>query len=509
MLDLGSSFFASVQRDPNAIAISSNNKNFTYSKWLQVISKLCGSLISLGLKKGDKVLTVLQNNFESCTIHWACQICGIIIVPINWRAKSEEIEYFLTDSESSLIIFEDISHKEVLQSRKSKDVIKVSINCKSNNIINFEDLLKNNKIVKRSYSSPGDISLILYTSGTTGNPKGVPRTHLAERSAAIAHIAQNSYTRNESTLGVMPLYHTMGIRSLLAMSLVNGSFITQPKFIAEETLELIYKFQITSLYLVPTLFHELIECSSFNKKKVISCKKLGFAGSSMTDGLVKKIKKNFNANQLINHYGSSEIYTFTIENDVFNKPGSAGKAGLNQVIRVVKINSNNPNEITKVNEEGEIIANMISEESFNGYLNKPEINKISIIDGWYFTKDTGFFDKNGDLYVTGRVDDMIITGGENVSPVEIENILSLHKDVLEVVIVGLKDEKWGQKISAFIKCSKKINIKSLDEHCKKSKLANFKRPKSYFFIKEIPKSPTGKILRRKILSGEYELDNLT
>ena len=182
---------------------------------------------------------------------------------------------------------------------------------------------------------------------------------------------------------------------------------------------------------------------------------------------------------------------------------------MNQIIRVVKINSNNPNKITKVNEEGEIIANTISEESFNGYLNKSEINKMSIIDGWYFTKDTGFFDKNGDLYVTGRVDDMIITGGENVSPVEIENILSLHEDVLEVVIVGLEDEKWGQKISAFIKCSKKINIKSLDEHCKKSKLANFKRPKSYFFIREIPKSPTGKILRRKILSGEYELDNLT
>ncbi len=508
MLDLGNSFLASVYRDPNAIAISYNDKNFTYSQWFGVISKLCGSLISLGLKKGDKILTVLQNNFEACTVHWACQICGLTIVPINWRAKSEEIDYFLTDSESSLIIFEDISDKEVLLSIKSKDIIKISINRKSNDIINFKDLLKINNIVDHSCSSPKDISLILYTSGTTGNPKAVPRTHLAERSAAMAHVAQNSYTRNETTLGVMPLYHTMGVRSLLAMSLVNGRFIAQPKFIAEESLELIDKFQITSLYLVPTLFHELIECSSFNKKKVNSCKKLGFAGASMTDGLVKKIKNKFNANQLINHYGSSEIYTFTTEPDAFNKPGSAGKAGLNQMIRIVKINSNNPNEITRFSEEGEIIANTISEESFNGYLNKPEINKISIIDGWYFTKDTGFFDKNGDLYVTGRVDDMIITGGENVSPVEIENILSLHKNVLEVVVVGLEDEKWGQKISAFIKCSKRINIKSLDEHCKKSKLANFKRPKSYFFIKEIPKSPTGKILRRKILSGEYELDNL-
>ena len=111
------------------------------------------------------------------------------------------------------------------------------------------------------------------------------------------------------------------------------------------------------------------------------------------------------------------------------------------------------------------------------------------------------------LYVTGRVDDMIITGGENVFPIEIENVISLHPDVNEVVIVGLKDEKWGQKVTAFIKRNKKINFNELDDFCKKSDLSNFKRPKSYVFIKEIPKSPTGKILRRKILAGEYELDN--
>ena len=164
----------------------------------------------------------------------------------------------------------------------------------------------------------------------------------------------------------------------------------------------------------------------------------------MTDGLIKKIKNNFSAKQLINHYGSSEIYTFTIEQDAFNKPGSAGKAGLNQMIRVVKINSNDPNSLTKVDEEGEIIANINSEEAFQGYLKRPEANKKSIIDGWYFTKDTGYLNKDGDLFVTGRVDDMIISGGENVSPVEIENVLSLHKNVLEVVVVGFNDEKWWQ-----------------------------------------------------------------
>ena len=507
MLDLGSSLIASVNRDPSSIALTYNNKSLTYLEWFKIISNLSNSLFELGLKKGDKILTVLQNNFEACTVHWSCQITGIIIVPINWRAKAKEIDFFVQDSEAKAIIFQDISFDEVQLSKETKKLIQITLDKKSNSFIIFKDLLIENKQFSKSYAKPEDISLILYTSGTTGNPKGVPRTHLAERSSAMAHVAQNLYERYESTLGVMPLYHTMGVRSLLAMSLVNGRFVVQPKFSASETLNLIENFKITSLYLVPTLFHDLIEFSSFNKERVISCKKLGFAGASMTSGLIKKIRNNFNAKYLVNHYGSSEIYTFTIEPKAFDKPGSAGKAGLNQMIRVVKINSNNPNDLTLVGEEGEIIANILSDESFNGYLKRPEINKKSIVDNWYFTKDTGYFDRYGDLYVTGRVDDMIISGGENISPIEIENTLSLHENVLEVVVVGLKDEKWGQKISAFVKCSKKIDVKSLDDHCKNSKLANFKRPKSYVFIKEIPKSPTGKILRRKILSGQYELDN--
>ena len=356
-----------------------------------------------------------------------------------------------------------------------------------------------------SFFLPG-VNVVGKTSGTTGKPKGVPRTHLAERSAALAHVAQNMYKNGEITLGVMPLYHTMGIRSLISMSLINGTFITQPKFSSLEAIKLINKFKITSLYLVPTLFHELIEDKSFTNNKVKSCKKLGFAGAPMNNGLIKKVMKAFKPIQLVNHYGSSEVYTFTVDQNADKKPGSAGKAGINQRIRVVEIGSKNPQKIVKKNIEGEIIASLKSEESFSGYLKRPDANKKSIIKNWYFTNDIGYIDNNGDLFVTGRVDDMIITGGENVSPIEIENLLSLNKNVLEVVVVGLPDEKWGQRICGFIKRDGNIEFGNLDKHCKESGMANFKRPKEYIFVKEIPKSPTGKILRRKLLAGEYDLD---
>ena len=198
--------------------------------------------------------------------------------------------------------------------------------------------------------------------------------------------------------------------------------------------------------------------------------------------------------------------TSSLWEPINKKPGSAGKAGINQRIKIVEIGSNNPEKTVGKNIEGEIIASLQSEEAFSGYLKRPDADKKSIIDNWYFTGDLGYFDNDGDLFVTGRVDDMIITGGENVSPIEIENILSLNNSVIEVAVVGLPDEKWGQKICAFIKRLGAIENNELNKFCLESGMANFKRPKEYIFVKEIPKSPTGKILRRKLLLGEYEMD---
>src|SRR6185369_14916359 len=185
------------------------------------------------------------------------------------------------------------------------------------------------------------------------------------------------------------------------------------------------------------------------------------------------------------------------------KPGSAGKAGINQRVRVMKHGAS-PERIAAPGEEGEIIAYLAGDESFEGYWRRPETDAKALRQGWYFTGDTGYFDADGDLFVTGRVDDMIITGGENVSPVEIESCLSLHEAVSEVAVVGLPDERWGKIVTAFIKRSAPVEHAALDEFCRTSGLANFKRPRRYVFVEAIPKSPVGKLLRRLLVAGEYQ-----
>jgi 2-furoate---CoA ligase len=232
-------------------------------------------------------------------------------------------------------------------------------------------------------------------------------------------------------------------------------------------------------------------------------RKLGFAGAPMTDGLLKRLQAAFHPELFVNHYGSSEIYTCTIDQNAAAKPGSAGRAGINQMVRVVKLGAATADEIAAAGEEGEIVALMSGDEAFEGYWRRPEADAKTIRDGWYFTGDSGYYDSDGDLFVTGRVDDMIITGGENVSPAEIESVLSLHPCVAEVAVAGLPDERLGKIVAAFVKPRGALDAAELDAFCRGSGLANFKRPRRFVFVEEIPKSPVGKLLRRKLIAGEY------
>ncbi|CAN5414833.1 AMP-binding protein [soil metagenome] len=507
MLDLGSSFIASVARDPNATAIVDGNLRLTYRQWFSKIASVVASFDRMGLRPGDHLVTVLQNRWEAATIHWACQLAGIVITPINWRAKVDELDFCIENSEACALVYQDVSAEAVSNSSRASRLRCIAVGDDAGNggkAVAFADMVAADALNAPSRVSADAWSIMLYTSGTTSRPKGVPRRHRAERAAGVAHVAQNLYGRHERTLGVMPLYHTMGVRSLIAMSLIGGTYICLPRYDPQQALAIIEAERITNLYLVPTLYHNLVYHDEFATRDVSSVKKLGFAGASMTDGLLRKLNDAFKPDLFVNHYGSSEIYTFTIEQNAVAKPGSAGKAGINQHVRVAKLNAVTAEDVADPDEEGEIVALLASDESFEGYWRRPDADARSLRNGWYFTGDTGFRDKDGDLFVTGRVDDLIITGGENVSPVEIESCLSLHPAVSEVAVVGLPDEQWGKIVAAFVKRSAAVTEQELDQFCRVSDLANFKRPRKFVFVDAIPKSPVGKLLRRMLVNGEYE-----
>ncbi len=509
MLDLGRTFLQSVERRPHQTAIVDGAVRLTYAQWLHRIAAVAGGLQALGLERGDHLLVVLQNRWQMATLHWACQFLGVIVTPLNWRAKAGEVEYCALDAEARAVVFEAASAEAVAGSAACAQLTRIAVGETGVNAAPFDGLLRAPEPAMLLNAGAEDWSLMLYTSGTTGNPKGVPRRHRAERAAALAHVAQNLYRVSECTLGVMPLYHTMGVRSLLAMALTDGCFVCLPHFDAGEALRLIAAESVTNLYLAPTLYHDLLAHPGFAAADRSSVEKLGFAGAPMHDALLRRLQQAFKPQLLVNHYGSSEIYTFTINQNAAAKPGSAGHAALNSRVRVARLDAKTPDELAATGEEGQIIADLAGDEAFEGYWKRSDADAKALRQGWYFTGDTGYLDEDGDLFVTGRVDDMIICGGENISPVDIESALSLHPAVEEVAVAGVSDERWGQRVVAFVKRKGPVDAQALDAHCKATDLPNFKRPREYVFVATIPKSPVGKILRRKLIAGEYERDAVT
>ena len=302
MLDLGRTFLQAVEREPGRLAIVDGYKRYSYSEWSRHIGAIQQFFYDRGLCRGDRILTVLQNRCEAATIHWACQMAGIAIVPLNWRSKSEEIDYCAQNADVKLAFVEEISLQNYLESETSKSVsvILCSDDSSSSKYTYFDQIVRveSDPVAKGNVE---DISVMLFTSGTTGKPKGVPRKQRAERSAGIAHVAQNQYAMGEVTLGVMPLYHTMGVRTLLSLCIVNGTYVAVPRWEVEKALDFIESEGVTHLYLVPTLYHDMLQSPKFNSHRVRSVTKLGFAGAPMHDALLLKLNDSFKPELFVNH----------------------------------------------------------------------------------------------------------------------------------------------------------------------------------------------------------------
>ena len=507
MPDLGRAFLAAAARSPAACAIVEGERRLTYADWLERIFGAVAGLDALGLRPGDHLVTVLRNRIEAATLHWACQFARVVITPVNWRATPGELDFVLRDADARALVYEPVSAPAAAV---AENVPRIALDGEPGSTDSWAGVFETAgpAAMVASRATADDISLMLYTSGTTGRGKGVPRRHRAEHAAALSCIAHHQYAFGESTLGVMPLYHTMGVRALLVSALLGGCFVCQPRFDAAAALDLIESERLTALFLVPTLYHDLLSHPSFSPERVSSVRRASFAGMPMTDALVQRVQEGIRPDLFVNHYGSSEVFTFTIEQHAHAKPGSAGRAGLGQEVRIVRLGSLDPEDVVGApGEEGQIAVRLDHDEAFDGYWRRSDADAKALHRGWYFTGDTGHQDDEGDLFVTGRVDDMIISGGENITPVEVENVLSLHPAVAEVAVAGLPNERWGQRVAAFVVRCEPVAQEALDAHCRASRLPAYKRPREYAFVRTIPKSPVGKILRRRLVAGEFERED--
>jgi len=475
-VNLALSLLAAAERTPDAEAVVDGDARLTYAELRRRAAQLGGGLADQGIAVGDRVAAIARNTSETVQLFWACQWLGAVFVPLSHRVSKADLDYCVEDSGASLFLDDGFDLAPLVRDREHEGALSLD---------------------------EGAPAIMLYTSGTTGRPKGVPRSHRAERAGGLSQALQHGYRFGDRTLGVMPLYHTMGDHSLLAMSLIGGCYVCQERWDAGRALAQIESERISSLYLAPTLFHDLVHASSLAGTNVSSVEAIGYAGAAMTQSLAEQVQDAFAPRIFVNHYGSTEIYTFSIHRDQAAKPGCAGRAALNARLRLVRPSGDAPPDDTvEQGEDGQIVCHLSSDEAFEGYWNRPDADAKAIRDGWYFTGDLGRIDEAGDLWVVGRMDDMIISGGENIHPLEVEDVVVRHPKVLEVAVVGAPDERLGQRVLACVVAAEGTTAEELDEFCLESTaLARFKRPREYRFVDELPKSPSGKILRRKLREG--------
>jgi 2-furoate---CoA ligase len=505
-VNLGRTLAWTAERYPDRPAIG-GERSFTYAEWDVRTNRLARGLAGLGARRGERVALVMANGERLAAAHLAAQKLGACSTPLNTRFSAEELAYCIEDAGPAVLVSDD-AIGELLDEALAKldDAAKGFEHLRERD---FEKLIES----ADSDAAPGvevsedDPSVMLYTSGTTGQPKGVPRSHRAEWSAGVAHVVQARYAAGESTLGAMPMYHTMGLRSLVSMLVVGGKFVAMPAFKPEPALELIEREEISSLYLVPTAFWALTREGGLGEAAA-SVTKLAYAGAAMTSSLCEELVETLRPEVFVNHYGSTEVYTFTVEEDAAARPASAGRPGLFTRVRLVRADADErvgPDDEIEPGETGEVIASLDSEEAFAGYWQRPDADEKALRDGWYFTGDLGVVGDDGRFQVAGRVDDMIITGGENVHPLEVEDALGHCPSVAEVAVAGVEHERWGQEVTAFVVGEGEADPDEIDAWVRsESGLSPYKRPKRVVIVSEIPKSPVGKILRRKLTAGEYE-----
>ena len=480
-----------------ALAYPERNRRLTYEEWNRRINRLANALQAEGVERGDKVASVTMNGTEPVTTYFAALKLGAVYVPLNFRLAKSEITYILDDSDSVVCIYDE-ELEDQMPSLNNLEYVVVG----DGDHESYESFLAADDGEPMSTVEEDDDAIILYTSGTTGRPKGVVHSHASIQLVTMSFAMLYQYDR-ERALVITPLYHGSGIHvHLVPILYTEGTGIIIRDFTPQRALELTESEDISSLFGVPAQYNAMLQQET-GQYDLSSLEKAGYGGAPMAREVVLEVSDTL-TDQLYNNYGMSEggpWGTALRPEHHAEKAGSAGLPSYNCDMRLVTPTGTADDVIAEADEVGEILFTGPSFRNMR-YYNMPDQTRESFehdADGqkWYRTGDLGRLDEDGYLYFVDRKDDMIISGGENIYPREIEEVLYQHPDVIEAGAIGISDDEMGQRVKAYIVGD--VTVAELDDFCKDTdELANFKRPREYEFCDELPRNPSGKLLRREL-----------
>src|SRR5437016_2541679 len=493
---------ASASPDKTFMFSEADGRRFTYAEFNRSVDATARMLASHTIRKGDVVSLLMPNSVEYIIAYFACWKLGALAGPVNSLLKEHEIEFVMNNSEAKVILVHSEFRERIENIRTELPHLKSMITFDNEadatkDFAGYARFQRASSDSKQDACVPSDDAIIIYTSGTSGKPKGCLLTHgnVITNARQISEWLQ--FTGKDRLLTIMPLFHMNAVSvTTMAALYAGGSTVVSPKFSASKFWNIISDYQITSFGSVATMLSILLNNYSNGVPEGLKTDQLRFAmcGSAPVPAeTLKRFEETFDC-LVVEGYGLSESTCRSTFNppDERRKPGSCGKPIGNEMKVVDEQDREVPNETL-----GEIVLR--GENILKGYYRNPEATATAFRNGWFHTGDVGYRDDDGFFYIVDRKSDMIIRGGENIYPREIDEVLYQHPAVAAAATIGVPDSLYGEEVVAFIvpKDGQKASEEELISHCQ-AELADYKCPKSIRIVAEIPKGPTGKLLKREL-----------
>ena len=492
-LDFLASHAATLSDKP---AVICGERDFDFATLSRRASRVANAFTRLGCVEGDRVAWMSFNSIEGAEIANGLRRAGLIIVPVNYRLRGAEIAYVINDSEAK-VAAAGPDHVDVMADAARAVNRDVKFVGASANLppgwLSYAQLTDEASDDFESVAGSGLGASMIYTSGTTGNPKGAWRPHGVDIANVLQVISTFELSQSDVHLVCGPGYHS-GVAFFSALHQVLGSTVVlQPRFDAEDALDLIESHRVTTSFLAPTLLHRLVDAQKSRPRDTSSLRALILGAAPCPYALKVRAEEVF-GQVLWEFYGATETGVNTVlrPEDQLRKPGSCGTPLPGQEIRLVRADGTEAD----VGEPGEL---MVRSTWLAEYYNRPDATRASTRDGFFSVGDVAYRDEEGYYFICDRRVDMIISGGVNVYPAEVEAVLDAHPAVADAAVIGVPDEEWGESVKAIValRPGQHATGEELIDFCGE-RLAGYKKPRSVDFVDELPRDAAGKLLKRKI-----------